>query len=133
MEDTSFVFVLGAGASKDSDIPTGGELVQIWLEDLRRRYDGTSSSLELWATAENLDIANFDYASASSFYPQVFERRFGDYLDEGYAALEKIMEEKKPSFGYAILAQILSQTRHRVVVTTNFDNLVSDALFHFTE
>jgi tetratricopeptide (TPR) repeat protein len=133
MVDTSFVFVLGAGASKDSDIPTGGELVRTWLEDLWRRHDGMSSSLEEWATATNLDIDKFDFASSSSFYPQVFERRFGDYLDEGYAALERAMEEKKPSFGYSVLAQILSQTRHRIVVTTNFDNLVSDALYHFTE
>ncbi len=29
--DRSFAFILGAGASRASGIPTGGELVQKWL------------------------------------------------------------------------------------------------------
>ncbi|MBV8545953.1 MAG: tetratricopeptide repeat protein [Acidobacteria bacterium] len=132
MEDTAFAFVLGAGASKDSDIPTGGELVHRWLDELRRRHDDKMVSLEAWATSDNVGIENFEFGSAASFYPQVFERRFGDYLDEGYAALETVMKDKAPSFGYSVLAQILSGTRHRAVVTTNFDNLVSDALYLYT-
>jgi tetratricopeptide (TPR) repeat protein len=133
MTDVSFAFILGAGASKDSGIPTGGELVQKWLAELRLRHDASSASLEAWATENNLDIQGFDYASAASFYPQVFDRRFEGYPAEGYAALEKTMEKKRPSVGYAVLAWILSQTPHRVVITTNFDNLVSDALLHFTD
>ena len=38
------------------------------------------------------------------------------------------MTDKEPSFGYSVLAQILAGTRHNVVITTNFDNLVVDAL-----
>ena len=38
------------------------------------------------------------------------------------------MEGKAPSLGYSLLAEIIQHTRHKVVVTTNFDNLVADAL-----
>ena len=38
------------------------------------------------------------------------------------------MEGKSPSLGYSLLAEIIQHTRHKVVVTTNFDNLVADAL-----
>ena len=38
------------------------------------------------------------------------------------------MTDKEPSFGYSVLAQILAGTRHNVIITTNFDNLVVDAL-----
>ena len=42
------------------------------------------------------------------------------------------MERAEPSFGYSVLAKILAETRHRVVITTNFDNLVADALSLYT-
>ncbi len=38
------------------------------------------------------------------------------------------MENTEPSLGYSVLAKVLADTRHKVVVTTNFDNLVADAL-----
>ena len=41
------------------------------------------------------------------------------------------MEGAEPSFGYSVLAQILVKTRHSIVITTNFDDLVADALSMF--
>ncbi|MBI3249024.1 MAG: tetratricopeptide repeat protein [Deltaproteobacteria bacterium] len=135
MEDRSFTFILGSGASRPSGIPTGGELVRTWLAELHQRLDPQfgKQSIKAWATAENLDIPEFDYAQAETFYPQVFERRFGADPEEGYTQLESIMAEKEPSFGYSVLAQVLAKTRHRVVVTTNFDNLVADALSIYSQ
>jgi hypothetical protein len=49
-----------------------------------------------------------------------------------YAFLENAMADKEPSYGYSVLAQILAHTRHQVVITTNFDNLVGDALSIYT-
>src|ERR1700733_8460544 len=46
-----------------------------------------------------------------------------------YAELQRIMDGKDPSFGYSLLAHVLAETRHQVGVTTNFDDLVTDALF----
>jgi Tfp pilus assembly protein PilF len=134
MEDRSFAFVLGSGASRASGIPTGGELVETWLEELRLRHDPhhASGTLEAWATANNLGIRDFDYAHKAEFYPQVFERRFRNDPEEGFAFLEAAMVGKEPSFGYSVLARILEETRHKVVITTNFDNLVADALSIYT-
>lgn len=134
MKDRSFAFVLGSGASRASGIPTGGELVETWLKELRLRYDPhhANSTLEAWATADNLDINDFDYARKAEFYPQVFERRFRNDPEEGFAFLEAVMADKEPSFGYSVLARILDETRHKVVITTNFDNLVADALSIYT-
>lgn len=131
MPDRSFAFILGAGASRASGIPTGGELVQKWLEELHQRADG-QSALADWATADNLQIQGFEFERKAEFYPQLYERRFCRDPDEGYADLEALMADKEPSFGYSVLAKILGQTRHKVVVTTNFDNLVADALSIYT-
>ncbi|WP_437913831.1 SIR2 family protein [Sorangium sp. So ce302] len=132
MEDHAFAWVLGAGASKASGIPTGGELVERWLKELHERLDDTVSPIEAWATSENLKISDFTYSNAAAFYPRVYERRFCNNPDEGFACLEDMMARIEPSPGYSILAKALETTRHRVVITTNFDNLVADALAIYT-
>ncbi len=128
MENRSFAFVLGAGASVPSGIPSGGELVDRWLNELHKLLCYDERPVDEWATADNLEISGFEFARAAEFYPQVFLRRFRGDRDQGYAYLEYVMERAEPSYGYSVLAQILSDTRHRVVITTNFDNLVPDAL-----
>ncbi len=139
MLDHKFVWVLGAGASLASGIPLGSELVDRWLKELHVREDGGKTPLEDWATAQNLGINGFKYADRASFYPKVYERRFREYPDEGYAYLESVMADADPSPGYSILAAALAgqlpdrPPRHNAVVTTNFDNLVADALSIYTD
>ncbi|MCY1013099.1 hypothetical protein OV079_47730 [Nannocystis pusilla] len=132
MHNRRFAFILGAGASVQSGIPTAGTLVWRWLGELHRRLARSGLSLERWATAEALEIRGFSPADAAAFYSQVFARRFRQHPDEGYADLEDIMQGKDPSFGYSVLAHILAETRHKLVITTNFDNLVGEALSIFT-
>jgi protein O-mannosyl-transferase len=132
MLDHAFAWVLGAGASKPSGIPTGSELVDRWLKELHERLDSGNVPFEKWAKAPNLGIEGFDLQSAASFYPRVYERRFRDNPDEGYACLEDLMSEQDPSPGYSILAKTMETQRHKVVITTNFDNLVADALSIYT-
>ncbi|MDC0669772.1 SIR2 family protein [Nannocystis radixulma] len=132
MRDHAYAWVLGAGASKASGIPLAGELVQRWLGELHRRATGGGQPLAEWATADNLEIPDFRYEQAASFYSRVYERRFADNPDEGYAYLEHLMSDKDPSPGYSLLAQILEKTPHKVCISTNFDNLVADALSIYT-
>lgn len=127
--ERALAFILGAGASVSSKIPAGGDLARKWLEECYQRecLNKTKRSLEDWSCIA-LGDADFTLADAASYYPQIFERRFGGDYASGYAALEDAMKDAKPGVGYAILAKILDKTQHRVVVTTNFDNLVADAM-----
>lgn len=135
MPDYKFVWVLGAGASYPSEIPLGSALVDNWLQELHLRQDDGRTPLQEWATADNLDIPNFDYNNRSTFYPKIYQRRFRDHPDQGYAYLEGVMSGKEPSPGYSILASALAADppRHNALITTNFDNLVADALAIYTD
>lgn len=126
--DRPFCFILGAGASQSSGIPTGAEMAQVWLRELHEAENFDGLSLEEWATGERLDIEGFTIGDAANFYPQLYQRRYGDHEQAGYAFLESQMEGKEPSYGYSVLAYLLSETAHRIVITTNFDNLVADGL-----
>lgn len=132
----SLAFILGAGASASSGILTGGKLAYDWLQEWHQREClEPDTDLQSWAREQLKNpafITHQDakpaYQDAASHYATIFERRFaGDYTS-GYAALEDAMEDAAPSVGYSILAKILDETHHRVVVTTNFDNLVADAM-----
>jgi hypothetical protein len=131
MPSRKFCFILGAGASRPSGIPTGAEFVTRWVAELHQRLDHEHRPVECWATPGNLGIPGFEYRRRAEFYCAVFERRFRDDRAEGYAFLQDAMLSARPSFGYSVLAQVLHNTRHNVVVTTNFDNLVADALLAF--
>ncbi len=120
-----FCFVLGAGASRTSGIKTGQELVKIWDNELKERnrdeYDRWRRELSI--TDENM----------SSFYSHYYEKRFGRCRSDGYNYIEKIMGSAKPSAGYVMLAHLLTQTPHNVVITTNFDHLTEDAVNYYAQ
>jgi Tfp pilus assembly protein PilF len=132
LHDRPFCWVLGSGASFQSGIPTGATLAHQWLKELHEMEDFSGGPLEKWVTAKNLSIDGFDFTKAASFYPFIYQRRFRDYKDEGYAALEDVMDKAEPSYGYSVLAQIMAGTEHKAAVTTNFDNLLADALAVYT-
>jgi tetratricopeptide (TPR) repeat protein len=126
--DRPFCFILGAGVSRSSGIRTGAQMAEVWLREVYEAENFDGLSLEEWATAERLGIKDFQLQNLANFYPQLYRRRYGNHEQAGYAFLESQMEGKEPSYGYSVLSYLLSETPHRVVVTTNFDNLVADAL-----
>lgn len=56
MPDRAFCFILGAGASVQSGIPTGKQLVKEWLEVLHTNEDFCNLPLKDWANPDNLRI-----------------------------------------------------------------------------
>jgi tetratricopeptide (TPR) repeat protein len=134
MSNFRFAWLLGAGASCSSGIPLGSELVDRWLKEMRDRETSEFTLLSEWATADRLQIRNFEFEKREQFYSDIYQRRFRLFPEEGYAFLESIMANREPGPGYSILAGALAAQpqRHNVVITTNFDNLAADALSIYT-
>lgn len=152
-----FCFILGAGASVDSGILTGNQLEMQWMNYLMGKtpYNGTYTSEE-----ETEKIANQLYdddemthtfaeikkaweeavkdekSLSSEYYFDLYKLRFHPNPRNGYRFLEKIMNNKTPSLGYHTLALLMTDDKlhnlHNLVITTNFDSLLEDALFLFT-
>ncbi|WP_187695705.1 tetratricopeptide repeat protein, partial [Photobacterium lucens] len=128
IEDRRFAFILGAGASINSNIKGAAALAKEWMEIIYHREHEPTSDYKNWLASNPLDLENWEPNNLAKHYPKIFEKCFEGDHDSGYAALEKAIKDGKPSLGYAVLAWILSSTRHRMVITTNFDNLVADAV-----
>lgn len=123
----SFAFILGAGASVGSGIPSGQSMADAWIREMHSRVYPAQSFAD-WIEGGGPNIVGLTEKNIAEYYPAIFERRFGADKEGGYARLEALMDGKEPSLGYSLLAEIMKETRHRIVITTNFDNLVVDAL-----
>jgi len=120
----NYCFILGAGASRTSGIPTGSDLAKQWLRVIG---DTEAEKFDEWKKSINLE----DGKEAEK-YSEIYDKRFELDYREGYEFLESIMEKSSPSFGYSVLAQILDKTDDKIVITTNFDHLMEDAMQMFT-
>ncbi len=123
--DKKFCFILGSGASKSSGINTGAELAEKWLAEIPTFVD--KPIFELWCEEEKIDKND-----PGPHYSKIFEKRYNDRKD-GDAFLDGVMQKAWPSYGYFVLAKILSEMRHNIVITPNFDSLCEDALFFYTQ
>lgn len=143
-----FCFILGSGASVSSGIPAGGELERKWMEEMEK----DPGFAEIRTTAARLQADNHlehefneieeawqkakkpGTALSSEYYFDIYKLRFFPNHRNGYHYLEKIMANAKPSFGYHPLALMLTESGgNNLVITTNFDSLVEDALFMYTD
>ena len=121
-----FCFLIGSGASRSSGIATGGTLAQDWYKEIKS--DTEEDKFEEWKKKEGIDEKDL-----ATSYSAIYKERFQNCPESGYEALIKIMEGKSPSIGYIILAKIIADEGHNVVITTNFDNLLEDAIRTYTE
>ena len=141
-----FCFIIGSGASVSSGIPTGAELEFQWmkeleetfgLEEIREVAKTLKEHLENDFTAIEADwkkAKEFGDALSSDYYFDIYKLRFFPNHRNGYHYLEKIMANKNPGFGYHPLALMLTDgTGSNLVITTNFDSLIEDALFLYTD
>lgn len=131
-EDKRYAFFIGAGCSISSGIPDSATLVRRnWLPRLRDVYAPECEDADKWAAQK---FEDYDPSNPAAIYGVVIEELFlqpGERQHE----IETLCAGRFPGFGYATLAEmmIIEDGHFNIVLTTNFDDLVPDALYLFTE
>lgn len=139
--DKRYAFFLGAGCSVSSGIPTAGELVKASDQEkttdwLRRYHDLTEShkandekALDAWAKKT---LRTWSPQSPASSYGELLELLFHT-PGERQREIERICTGKTPNFGYIVLSSLMSLpgAHFNIVLSTNFDDLLAEAFFHF--
>lgn len=67
-----------------------------------------------------------------SLYFEVFETLFHDSLGQ-QKEIQRITTDKLPALGYYTLAKLMQNSAFNTVITTNFDDLIQDALIYSGE
>ncbi len=73
MKDRQFAFILGAGASFSSGIPTGHHLAQRWLKDLHLRECVDKRPLQEWIAGCGIGSGSLTWETAADHYSDLFE------------------------------------------------------------
>ena len=156
-----FCFILGSGASVESGIPSGNSLEMQWMDCLMGTSDDSGTPAMDAAETRRVAAALYEEkkighkfeviekawtaakkkgTNPSEYYFDIYKLRFHAKPRNGYSYLEKIMERCEPSLGYHTLAKLLTcdsegrdSNLNNLVITTNFDSLVEDALFLYTD
>lgn len=124
LSQQKFCFVLGAGASQAAGIMTGQQLVNQWDDELRERL--LPDEYVSWRNEKGITDAD-----RHEFYSEYHDKRYSASPMEGPAFFQNLMENKKPSCGHVILADLMRGNNANVVITTNFDHLIEDAIAYF--
>lgn len=130
-----FTWFLGAGCSKSSRILDARGLVEKWLAELLELQGQPPESFETWIKSEPA-FSQYDSSAPALSYAQAFARRHPSPV-ERQREIEMICSQGEPAYGYATLAQLVSHKEYgrfcNTVLTTNFDDLVADALYLYGE
>lgn len=138
-ETSNYSIFLGAGASRSSGIATAFELIVEWMEELYERYNNkkfeTSNIDNLNNRYKELKLY-FEREQASWFdatnpYSSLFERKF-DLAPQRRRFIEKEVDEKLPSIGYAYLVSLVKHNYFNSIFTTNFDDLINEAFYQLS-
>jgi len=130
--DERFVLFLGSGCSVSSGIPAARTLVSdYWLPRLRNLRAPRRTDVAEWAREE---FPEYDPADPAALYGALIAQLFltdGDRQRE----IEQLCDGKWPAYGYATIAALMAREggAFSVALTTNFDDLISDALYLFTD
>ena len=130
--DTHYAFWIGAGCSISSGIPGAATLVSDrWLPQLQQVRGASGRDLDEWAGEM---FPGYDSGNPAAMYGAVMEELFIQ-PEARQREVEALCDGRFPGFGYAVLAALLARQDglFNVALTTNFDDLIADAMYVFTE
>ena len=148
--DPPLCFILGAGSSISSGIPSGKALAWEWIDHIMNNgyTDSVRRSAEMLYKTRDIEheFREIEHAwvdakqkgektLSSDYYFDLFVLRFHGTKGGGIRELQHLMKDREPSLGYYLMSQVLTahNCRNNVVITTNFDSLVEKAVFAYTQ
>ncbi|MBP1681620.1 MAG: hypothetical protein H6Q35_1959 [Proteobacteria bacterium] len=123
--DSKYIFFLGAGCSVSSGIKLAGDLAKEWYENLEKQ----NSKFKRFNEEHTIDASQKDSIDFGKYYFEIFETLFPTPLTQ-QKEIQRITEGKTPCLGYYVLSALMQKSQFNTVITTNFDNLIQDALIY---
>ena len=119
----NFALLLGAGASKTSNVNTAVELIDDWRQILVGN---------LYARDRQSWLGKQRWCEHEDEYSMLFELVY-DQPAQRRVFIEECVKEAHPTWGYAYLTSLLAHRYFDVVFTTNFDDLINEACYLYSD
>ena len=120
----NFTLLLGSGASKTAGVLTAEELIREWHQQLYRSSK-TTDSMDKW-------LASQDWHGSDDEYALLFEMLY-DQPSQRRTFIEECVRRAHPGWGYVYLTNLLRHKLFDVVFTTNFDDLINEACYLYSD
>ena len=125
-ETPNYSLLMGAGCSITSGIKSGTQLINDWKKEIIEYADDYDTSI---TSDEYFEKQNwFDERNP---YSSLFEKRY-DLQRQRRAFVENELANKNPSIGYAYLVKLIENNYFNAIFTTNFDDLLNEAFYRFS-
>ena len=135
-----YTLFIGAGVSRSSGISPVNELIREWRQEIYCHLHGYSVPMPEEKSQEFKDWENTDYPgwltklkyhlNSHSEYGTLFQYT-RKTREERQMYVEKLVSGKFPSPGYMYLAGLIDEGKFNRILTTNFDDLLNDALVKY--
>lgn len=129
----NYSLLLGAGGSVSSDIRTGKELVEEWRQDIFSSFEENKGKEYDEQKAKAFLSANCgSWYNPHNEYTSLFEKKY-DLPRQRRIFVEQEVAGKIPSLGYAYLTKLVKHQYFNAIFTTNFDDLVNEAFYQYSD
>lgn len=126
----NYSIFLGAGASVTSGIRTAGQLTDEWAIELYERFKREKSSDPSLAKSY-FEREHPSWYNSDNAYSSLFEKKF-DLPTQRRRFVEQEVDSKLPSIGYSYLVSLVDDNYFNTIFTTNFDDLINEAFYVFS-
>lgn len=129
--NSNYNLLLGAGCSVTSGVRSAAELCNIWryeiVEDLNPQLIKEGVAVQ----QEWLKRSHGDWYDPQREYSTLFEKKY-DLQRQRRMFVENEVKVASPSIGYAYLTSLVDQEYFNTIFTTNFDDLINEAFFLYS-
>ncbi len=137
--DVEHVFLLGAGASKSSGVPTAKECIWEWKREIFKsnNIDKLDKYGDLDWSSDNTKTIIQEWLDNAGFYPPANDpKEYSFYAEKSFLNsktrrkyFEGLFQDKNPGAGYKLLCLLAQSGMAKIIFTTNFDGLFVKAAY----
>ncbi len=131
-ETPNYNLLIGAGCSVTSGIRTGNTLIEGWREAIYNELKGDEAPPYSEQDAiEYLTQHHGAWYNSANEYSSLFEKHY-DLPRQRRMFIEQEVAGKFPSIGYLYLIRMVEVGLFRTLFTTNFDDLLNETFYQFS-
>jgi hypothetical protein len=142
-KNPNYSLLLGSGCSVTSGIKSGGELIKEWRKEIffelikydkeySQAFDNNNETLLRELSIKYLTEKHGSWYNTSNEYSSLFEKKY-DLPSQRRMFVEEEVREKIPSIGYSYLVNLIKDFYINTIFTTNFDDLLNEAFYQYSE
>ena len=130
-ETPNYNLFFGAGCSVSSGIRPAGELIEEWATDLYGRFNSKPPASPEKAV-QYFETRQSSWYNKDNAYSSLFEKTY-EFASQRRRFVEKEVDKTLPAIGYSYLTSLVSKKYFNTVFTTNFDDLINEAFYQFSD